>query len=205
MKSKKFSAKGGSAFGGKKIKKTAKSAKKSPHRRFAEEAKKGGRKKAVKKRTPTEKAKSIEEKVETLLKKGRLRGFITHTEILKEFPFIEENVVFLDDLYSRMQEAGIDVLEGKDLLEIPEEKIPKTKKGRLADTSSYDSVQIYLKEIGKIPLIKAEEERELARRIEKGDEEAKNKLAQANLRLVVSIAKRYINRTPHLTILDLIQ
>ncbi len=153
----------------------------------------------------TQKAKVIEEKVENLLKKGRLRGFITHAEILKEFPLIEENIVFLDDLYTRFQEAGIDILEGKDLLEVSEEKIPKLKKGRIADLGSYDSVQMYLKEIGKISLIKAEEERELARRIEKGDEEAKNKLAQANLRLVVSIAKRYINRSPHLTILDLIQ
>jgi len=152
-----------------------------------------------------QKAKIIEEKVENLLKKGRLRGFITHAEILKEFPLIEENIVFLDDLYARFQEAGIDILEGKDLLEISEEKTPKLKKGRAADLGSYDSVQMYLKEIGKISLIKAEEERELARRIEKGDEEAKNKLAQANLRLVVSIAKRYINRSPHLTILDLIQ
>lgn len=160
----------------------------------------------IKKKTPAEKAKIIEDKIDALFKKGRLRGFITHTEILKEFPFIEEDVVFLDDLYSRMQEAGIDVLEGKDLLEIPEEKIPKMKKSqKLADIGSYDSVQMYLKEIGKIPLLTAEEERELAKRIEKGDEDAKNKLAQANLRLVVSIAKRYINRSPHLTILDLIQ
>lgn len=181
---------------------TAKTAKKKP---LKKEARLDLAKRAVKKGTPKEKAKEIGHKVETLLKKGRLRGFITHPEILKEFPFIEEDVVFLDDLYSRMQEAGIDVLEGKDLLEIPEEKIPKAKKERISDAGSYDSVQMYLKEIGKISLINAEEERELAKRIEKGDEEAKNKLAQANLRLVVSIAKRYINRSPHLTILDLIQ
>ena len=137
------------------------------------------------------------------MKKGRLRGFITHAEILKEFPFIEEDIMFLDDLYSRFQEAGIDVLEGKDLLEIEEVKKPKLKKSDVADMGSYDSVQMYLKEIGKISLIKAEEERELAKRIEKGDEEARSKLAQANLRLVVSIAKRYINRSPHLTIFDL--
>ncbi len=163
------------------------------------------KKEAVKKETAAEKAKTIERKVENLLKKGRLRGFITHAEILKEFPFIEEDVVFLDDLYNHFQEAGIDVLEGKDLLEIEEKKMPKRGKSGLADLGSYDSAQMYLKEIGKISLINAEEERELARRIEKGDEEAKNKLAQANLRLVVSIAKRYINRSPHLTILDLIQ
>jgi len=163
------------------------------------------KKEEIKKKALAEKAKIIEDKINALLKKGRLRGFITHAEILKEFPLIEEDVVFLDDLYSRMQEAGIDVLEGEDLLEISEEKIPKMKKERLSDVGSYDSVQMYLKEIGKIPLLTAEEERELAKRIEKGDEEAKNRLAQANLRLVVSIAKKYINRSPHLTILDLIQ
>ncbi|OHA15635.1 MAG: RNA polymerase sigma factor RpoD [Candidatus Tagabacteria bacterium RIFCSPLOWO2_01_FULL_42_9] len=158
-----------------------------------------------KKGKPSEKLRAIEEKLENLLKKGRLRGFITHSEILKEFPFIEEDVVFLDGLYSRTQEAGIDVLEGKDLLEIGEEKPLKIKKSDLVGLGTFDSVQMYLKEIGKISLINADEEKEFAKRIEKGDEEAKNKLAQANLRLVVSIAKRYINRTPHLTILDLIQ
>ncbi len=200
MKFKKF------VSGGKKFKKAGKIGWK---KKFLKEAKvkKARAVLAVpsKKETPSEKAKVIEAKVGNLLKKGRLRGFITHAEILKEFPFIEENVVFLDDLYGRFQETGIDILEGKDLLEIDEKKTPKIKKGRVADLGTYDSVQMYLKEIGKISLLKAEEEREFAKRIEKGDEEAKNKLAQANLRLVVSIAKRYINRTPHLTILDLIQ
>ncbi len=185
----------------KKVKKLAKAAiRKMAKKEVPQKTKKLGRKEEL-----AYKAKVIEEKVDNLLKKGRLRGFITHSEILKEFPLIEEDIIFLDDLYTRFQEAGIDVLEGKDLLEISEEKIPKLKKTQLADLGSYDSVQMYLKEIGKISLIKAEEERELAKRIEKGDEEARSKLAQANLRLVVSIAKRYINRSPHLTILDLIQ
>ena len=116
-----------------------------------------------------------------------------------------------------MESAGIDVLEGRELLELPsnaqgkkEEKPAKKKPGRRAlaldqDLTATDSVQMYLKEIGRIPLISADEEKELARRIEAGDEDAKNRLAQANLRLVVSIAKRYVGRTPHLTMLDLIQ
>ena len=91
-----------------------------------------------------------------------------------------------------------------------EEKPAKKKAGRRAlvldqDITAADSVQMYLKEIGRIPLISADEEKELARRIEAGDEDAKNRLAQANLRLVVSIAKKYVGRTPHLTMLDLIQ
>ncbi|MDP3935207.1 MAG: sigma-70 family RNA polymerase sigma factor [Candidatus Giovannonibacteria bacterium] len=157
-----------------------------------------------------------EERVEILLKKGKERGFLTYPEILSAFPHVEYNVVFLEDLYSRLESAGVDVLEGRELLELPksaeakEEKPAKKKAGRRAlvldqDLTSADSVQMYLKEIGRIPLISADEEKELARRIEAGDEDAKNRLAQANLRLVVSIAKKYVGRTPHLTMLDLIQ
>ena len=157
-----------------------------------------------------------EERVEILLKKGKERGFLTYPEILSAFPHIEYNVVFLEDLYSRLESAGVDVLEGRELLELPpkaqakEEKPAKKKAGRRAlvldqDLVSADSVQMYLKEIGRISLISADEEKELARRIEAGDEDAKNRLAQANLRLVVSIAKKYVGRTPHLTMLDLIQ
>ena len=68
------------------------------------------------KQTHTEKAKTIELRLDNLLKKGRLRGFITHSEILKEFPFIEEDVVFLDDLYTRFHDAGVDILEGKECI-----------------------------------------------------------------------------------------
>ncbi len=151
--------------------------------------------------------------LESLLKKGRLRGFVTYNEILKEFPYIEEDIVFLDDLYQRFEEAGIDVLEGTNLLEVEKDK-PKAKlKGKKKEEQwikgdasvTPDSVQMYLKEIGKISLISASEEKDLARQIEQGNEDAKRMLAQANLRLVVSIAKKYIGRTPNLTILDLIQ
>ena len=144
-----------------------------------------------------------EKKVERLMQKARLKGFITYAEILSVFPRIEHNVLFLEDLYARFQDAGIDVLEGVDLLEIEGEKFKKKKKE--AGEHHPDSIQIYLREIGNIPLLKGEEERDLAKRIEKGDPDAKNKLIQANLRLVVSIAKRYIGRTPNLTLLDLIQ
>lgn len=147
----------------------------------------------------------MNEKIESILAKGRLKGFITYAEILKEFPHIEEDVLLLDDIYARLQENGVDVLEGKELLEVDLSPKKKDKEDYAMDRASYDAVQIYLKEIGKIPLINAQEERELAKRIEKGDEEAKNKLIKANLRLVVSIAKKYIGRSPDLTILDLIQ
>lgn len=147
-----------------------------------------------------------EDKVEELMKKGRLKGFITYSEILSFFPRIEYNIFFLEDLYNRLQEVGIDVVEGKDLLDIDYKKPTQKKiKETLDHSSSADSVHMYLREIGKIALLTADEEKELARSIEAGDEDAKNKLAQANLRLVVSIAKRYVGRTPNLTLLDLIQ
>ncbi|MDP3762506.1 MAG: RNA polymerase sigma factor RpoD, partial [bacterium] len=73
------------------------------------------------------------------------------------------------------------------------------------DTITFDSVQMYLREIGKTPLLTSDEEKELAKKIEKGDVEARNRLIQANLRLVVSIAKKYVGRSPNLTLLDLIQ
>ena len=147
-----------------------------------------------------------EEKIAALMKRGKERGFVTYAEILNFFPHIEYNVLFLEDLYARLEVAGVDILEAKELLEIQEKPDHKKKAKEEYDTSfSTDSVQMYLKEIGRISLLKGEEEKDLAKRIEAGDEDAKNKLAQANLRLVVSIAKRYVGRSPSLTMLDLIQ
>ena len=154
---------------------------------------------------------TVEGKIEALLKRGRERGFVTYAEILGSFPNIEDDISFLEELYRKFEDISIDVLEAKELIEVPEEgpKVPGRKKRKGKDVSlseeSHDSVQIYLREIGKISLITAADERELARRIEKGDMEAKEKLAQANLRLVVSIAKRYVGRSAHLSFLDLIQ
>jgi len=146
-----------------------------------------------------------EEKVVELIRRGKVRGFVTYGEILSMFQHIERNILFLEDLYNRLQEAGIDVVEGKDILEVEEKKTKDVKLREALEHVGTDSVQMYLREIGKISLITGEEERELSKRIEGGDEDAKNKLALANLRLVVSIAKRYVGRSPNLTLLDLIQ
>jgi RNA polymerase primary sigma factor len=154
------------------------------------------------------KNKEFEVKALKLATKGRERGFVTYDEILKEFPNIETDIVFLDDLYSRFSVAGIDVLEGGGLLEMEPDPHAQTKKytyGSRGGDSSYDSIQMYLKEIGQYTLISAFNEKELAKRIQAGDKEAKNLLARANLRLVVSIAKKYVGRSPDLTLLDLIQ
>jgi RNA polymerase primary sigma factor len=142
-----------------------------------------------------------EQKVERLMQKGRERGFITYNEILKEFPHVETDISFLDLLYDKLSVAGIDVLESGGMLEAIEPDEKKLK----GESSAYDSIQIYLREIGQFPLLSTAEERALAKRVMEKDEEAINLLARANLRLVVSIAKKYANRSPDLTLLDLIQ
>ena len=141
-------------------------------------------------------------KAEQLMASGRQRGFVTYDEILKAFPNIETDVDFLEELYDKFSTAHIDVLEGGGMLEIAEEPI---EKGYSRSDSSYDSIQMYLREIGRYPLLNAQQERDYAKRIVEGDGEARNLLARANLRLVVSIAKKYVGRSPDLTLLDLIQ
>ncbi|MEJ0054130.1 MAG: sigma-70 family RNA polymerase sigma factor [bacterium] len=144
-------------------------------------------------------------KAEALIVKGRERGYITYSEILKAFPTIEEDVSFLDSLYERFATIGIDILEGGMLEDHADEYLATRNIKQRGDSTGYDSIQIYLREIGQYPLLTAAEERELAQRIEKGDDEARNILARSNLRLVVSIAKKYVGRSPDLTLLDLIQ
>ncbi len=156
----------------------------------------------------TEKNGDFETRATKLINKGRDRGFVTYDEILKEFPQIENNIIFLDQLYGKLAVAGVDILEGGGLLEVEEIK-EKKQLQHLSRTNNpdaaYDSIQMYLKEIGQYPLINAAQEKELARRILNGDNEARGLLAKANLRLVVSIAKKYVGRSADLTLLDLIQ
>jgi len=137
-----------------------------------------------------------------ITKKGEERGFITTSEILYAFPRIERDIPGLEKLYDDLKERGIEIKEMPEFLEIKKQKEKKAKK---ALVGKIDPIQIYLKEIGKSSFLSAKEEKELAKKIEAGDEEAKNRLALANLRLVVSIAKKYVGRSPNLTLLDLIQ
>ncbi len=135
-----------------------------------------------------------------LIQKGKERGFITYDEIIRYFPTIELDILYLEELYEKISQAGIDILEGGNLLDMDDELLKL--EGR---DSTHDSIQMYLREIGQYPLISGDNERELAIRIEKGDPEAIALLAKANLRLVVSIAKKYVGRSSDLTLLDLIQ
>ncbi len=161
-------------------------------------------KKVTAKTAVLKKAEIVQLKAEELILKGKKRGFITYDEILKSFPDIENNIYFLDELYEKFQVAGVDVLEGGNLLDFDQAAKDDLSK-YTKDKAAYDSIQMYLKEIGQYPLINGGQEKDLAKRIEKGDIEAKNLLARANLRLVVSIAKKYVGRSSDLTLLDLIQ
>ena len=145
-----------------------------------------------------------QEKLKALFDKGRQRGFVTTSEILYFFPEIEKDIAGLEKLYEELEKEGIEVKETKEFLEL-EEKGKKGRKALKTGETKIDPIQLYLKEIGKVPFLTAEQEKELSKRIEKGDKEAMNKLMRANLRLVVSIAKRYIGKSPNLTLLDLIQ
>jgi RNA polymerase primary sigma factor len=192
------------------------------------------------------------ESIRHLIQKGREQKFVTHQELLKSMPEIEENVILLDEIYTLFLDLGIEVIDVKDDMiwgkgkkppkekdaidfedegledilaeydefeeDEPEEKDQaeeaeeekeedvdqkQVKKQANLKEIANDSVRMYLSEIGRVELLTADEEIKLAKRIAKGDPVAKQKLAEANLRLVVSIAKKYIGRG--LSFLDLIQ
>ncbi|MDQ7829511.1 MAG: RNA polymerase sigma factor RpoD [Armatimonadota bacterium] len=133
-----------------------------------------------------------------LIDLGRQRGYVTHDEILERFPEAEQNVEEIDRIYSLLTEQGVEIVD-----EAKEEEKPEELEEDLEGVSIDDPVRMYLKEIGKVPLLTPEQEVDLAQRMEKGDEEAKRRLIEANLRLVVSIAKKYVGRG--MLFLDLIQ
>ncbi len=186
------------------VKKKASTVKKSPSK-----MKKTSAKSVKKKEEKREPIIPSEEQIKTLLNKGRSRGFVTETELLFVFPEVEEYIFeyekFLDDL----QNAGVKIIEdtGKILeMDTGQKEQIKSNDVHIPDLSklSADSVQMYLKEIGKVPLLTHKEEIELAKRKAKGDKAAEQKLIEANLRLVVSIAKRFAG-AKGLSWLDLIQ
>ncbi|OGY24694.1 MAG: RNA polymerase sigma factor RpoD [Candidatus Woykebacteria bacterium RBG_13_40_7b] len=145
-----------------------------------------------------------EDKILSLIEKGKEQGFVTQDEVLEIFPDAEVNIEELDHLYTKLAEEEIDVFDVE--AEVPKEGTLEHEIETLTTLEQAyitDPVRMYLKEIGKIPLLKAEEEVELAKGVERDDEKSIEKLTSANLRLVVSIAKKYVGRG--LTLLDLIQ
>ena len=178
------------------------------------------RKKTAKKEeaAPQEPEKTKEEKLNELIEKGKAAGKLSSKELMDVLDDMNLEPDELDKFYDKLENAGIDMAGDNTLVpleelapevedletieEITEEDIANTE--AMVDTfSTDDPVRMYLKEIGKIPLLTPEEETELAKRMAEGDEEAKRRMAEANLRLVVSIAKRYVGRG--LLFLDLIQ
>jgi len=202
-----------------KIKPKPKATKKPAVKRVAKPIKKAIIKKSHKEKPePRQIIIPSEEEIQSLLKKGKLRSFVTEQEISLMFPEVEENLEKYEDFLDSLDIASVRIAEPPSLLGgnfmassnsvAPAEPGKKSPKITLSDRIdlgdiSADSIQMYLREIGKVPLLNSDEEISLAKRIERGDVEAKQKLIKANLRLVVSIAKKFTGK--NLSLLDLIQ
>lgn len=155
------------------------------------------------------------EGVKELIQKGKKRGILTYGEIMTALQHIDLSPEQIDEVYEQLSAMGIEVVpDSADMESLDDVQEPVVLDHADEDTENLDlsvpegvgiddPVRMYLKEIGRVPLLTAEEEIELAKRMEQGDEEAKRRLAEANLRLVVSIAKRYVGRG--MLFLDLIQ
>ncbi len=146
------------------------------------------------------------EAVNSLIKKGKTQGALSSAEIENALEKVSIDSEEIDNIYEELESEGIEIIgeiKSKDDDSEDEEDLSKEDLSVPKGINVDDPVRMYLKEIGKVPLLTAEEETELAKRMEAGDEIAKQKLAEANLRLVVSIAKRYVGRG--MLFLDLIQ
>lgn len=198
-----------------KTKKTKKSKfKKAKKKKKVSKNKKTAKKAKAVSKTKSKKEKKLnippgyEEGLKELIRRGRSRGFVTDAEVLNYFPNIEKNLAFLERAYNKLEEHAIKIKETSLFIKdtkLEEISLQELKEATRFDQVLPDAVQMYLKEIGKTPLLTSQEEKDLAKRAEKADEAARKRLIQANLRLVVSIAKRYVNRSHRLSILDLIQ
>lgn len=203
------------------IKKISKKAPKKMIKKYTKKA----AKKVVKKMVPAKKAnktsgakEKINNIIDDLVSRGKQRGFITEDEIIHTFPDMEKYIEELEELYGKLEVGGVRIMSSGEVIKnetdkiandfIEEKKSKSKKKKKVAGESEpnyNDSVQMYLREIGKVPLLKSDDEVRLAKLIEKGEISAKQKLTEANLRLVVSIAKKYVGRSNNLSLLDLIQ
>lgn len=179
---------------------------KKPVAKTAKKVAKPAKGKAVSKAKKQEQQ-DLEVIAKELFKKAKRQGYVDYKQIIKRIPDTEENIEILDRLHADMLDSNIEILNEKgtpwgDELD-DEEVLDGEEDSRYLDDIADDSVRLYLREIGKIPLLTPEEEITLARRVVAGEVDAKNEMAEANMRLVVSIAKRYVGRG--LDLLDLVQ
>ena len=163
--------------------------------------------------------KTVEDRLKELIEKGKKAGKLTSKELMEELESLNLDAEQLDKFYDQLENLGIDTAGEDYLMPIDEEALPEIEEleeieevteEEISSTENFvdtfatdDPVRMYLKEIGKIPLLTADEEIRLAMRMAEGNEDAKRRMAEANLRLVVSIAKRYVGRG--MLFLDLIQ
>jgi len=188
-------------------------------KRFVSKKNRAAIKKSKNKRAARTIIKPNEEAIAALVRKGRLRNFVTEQEVLMTFSEMEEYVDRYEEILEELDLLGINIVEGggffnqvKEKVEAPlvkkttrkakAKKTPTETEIGLGDISA-DSIQMYLREIGRVPLLYSEEEIHLAKRIEDGDADSRQKLIRANLRLVVSVAKKFQGKS--LSLLDLIQ
>lgn len=202
----------------KKVRKIASRKKATPKNKVTK--KRTYKKRVTKKKTIRAKRVTKKEKkniINELVVRGKQRGFVTEDEIIHALPDIEKNIESLEELYAKFETGGVKIMSSGEVIKNETDKIAenfgkqtKQKKKKVQtredmEPNHNDSVQMYLREIGKVPLLKGEDEVRLAKLIEKGDPAAKQQLTEANLRLVVSIAKKYVGRSSNLSLLDLIQ
>lgn len=208
----------------KSVKKARKKAKK-PAKKVAKQASAKGGKKTKKELAAESKDRALAD----ILARGKQRGFVTEDEIIHIVPDVERNLEALETLYDELESSGIRVMTSEDALKVETDQLGEAfekekaskkkgkgkadaKKDKLFDRlppeegeGTGDLVQMYLREIGRVPLLSGEDEVRLAKQIEKGDVQSRQRLTEANLRLVVSIAKKYVGRSHNLSLLDLIQ
>jgi RNA polymerase primary sigma factor len=201
------------------IRKSKKVKKKTKNKKGKSLGKKQDKNKKISKAAEEKNSKKRGE-IDELVYRGKQRGFITEDEILHVIPDAEKEIEKLEELYEKLEKKNIRVINSDEMIRMETDKISedldKQKSGKkkskkesmdigVSEEASSDLVQMYLREIGRVDLLSTEEEINLAKRIEKGDLMAKQRLTEANLRLVVSIAKKYVGRSHNLSLLDLIQ
>lgn len=195
-----------------------KKAKKATSRTVQEKKYKKQSSKRLKVKTVSSASPKSSDVVDDLIYRSKQRGFITEDEIIHAIPDVEKDIERLEDLYEKLENSNIKVIGSDEMIRMETDKLSEEMEKQKAkgakreraeisvpEDASSDLVQMYLREIGRVHLLTTEEEISLAKRIEKGDLAAKQRLTEANLRLVVSIAKKYVGRSHNLSLLDLIQ